>query len=195
MTMWNESLNFYALEVKGLQQDYIFKNRPFYISFVIFNTFPSRSEYSKKKKYKKNSILPSYPKFSQSVTWTTHFFIWPKSIDNFALISVCWRLRQGLETTWTQGRHQGLYNLQQMMNINFVPTLFKKCLGYIAVSVCLLICYLANRWTESNQIYCTQFGVQEHLFIFASLPQGPWAGVKSHQFVGVWNCMPLTARF
>ena len=44
------------LEIKGLKQGYVFeKNRPspFYISFVIFNTFLSRSEYSLKKGFQK----------------------------------------------------------------------------------------------------------------------------------------------
>ena len=39
-----------VLEVKGLKHGYILKNRPFYISFVLFNALPSRSEYFKKKK-------------------------------------------------------------------------------------------------------------------------------------------------
>ena len=48
-----------VLEVKGLKQGYIFKNSPFYISFVLFNTFPSRSEYSKKKSFQKK-LYPTY---------------------------------------------------------------------------------------------------------------------------------------
>ena len=47
MTVWNGNLNFYVLRVKGLKQGYIFKNRPFNISFI-FNIFPNQSEYSKK---------------------------------------------------------------------------------------------------------------------------------------------------
>ena len=63
-----------VLEVKGLEQGSFFKNRSFYISFVIFNTFPNRSEYSKKKKsfqknkFSKKSFLPTYPNFVQGVT-------------------------------------------------------------------------------------------------------------------------------
>ena len=63
MTIWNGNLNFYAiglvLKVKGLKC-YIIKNRHSYISFVLSNTFPSRSEYSKKKVFKKIvSFLPT----------------------------------------------------------------------------------------------------------------------------------------
>ena len=77
MTIWNGNLNFYALEIKGLKQGYTFQNRPFYISFVLFNTIPSMSEYSKKKSFQKKSILPTYHNFFQGVTWTTNiFFIW-----------------------------------------------------------------------------------------------------------------------
>ena len=48
-----------VLEVKGLKQVNIFKNRPFYSGFVLFNIFPRRSESSKKDKFsKKNSYLP-----------------------------------------------------------------------------------------------------------------------------------------
>ena len=47
------------LEVKGLKY-YIIKYRPFYISFVLFNTFPSRSEYSENK-----SIQPTYPNLNR----------------------------------------------------------------------------------------------------------------------------------
>ena len=57
------------MEVKGFKQGYIIKNRPFYISFVIFNTFPSSSEYFKIKSFqkrKKESYLPT--NFFQSVT-------------------------------------------------------------------------------------------------------------------------------
>ena len=67
MTIWYGNLNFYAFEVKGLKQGYIFKNRPFYIRFVLFNTFPSRSEYSKKESFqkkKKVSNLPTLVSFS-----------------------------------------------------------------------------------------------------------------------------------
>ena len=49
-----------VLEVKGLKQGYILKNRPFYISFVLFNTFPSRSEHSKKKVFKKKKKYRTY---------------------------------------------------------------------------------------------------------------------------------------
>ena len=76
------------LEVKGLKQGYIFKNRPFYISFVLFNTFPSRSEYSKKKSLKKKKIVSYLPTliFFQGVTRTTHiFFIWPNLNYQFQL--------------------------------------------------------------------------------------------------------------
>ena len=50
-----------VLEVKGFKQ-----SPTFYISFVLFNTFPSRSEYSKKKVFKKK--YPTYPNFFQGVT-------------------------------------------------------------------------------------------------------------------------------
>ena len=69
MTFWKGNLNFYALKVKWLKQGYIF-----YISFVLFYLFSSRSEYYNKKKMK-NSILPTYPKFFQGVAWTTHIFL------------------------------------------------------------------------------------------------------------------------
>ena len=63
-------------EVKGLKQGYIFKNGPFYISFFLFNTFPSRSEYIKKKSFrKKKKFLPTYPNNFQDVTWTTYIFL------------------------------------------------------------------------------------------------------------------------
>ena len=78
-----------VLEVNSLKQGCIFKNRPFYISFILFNTFPSRSEYSKKETFKKNSILPSYPIF-----FSTHiFFIWPEWSHQQAskvYLSLCW---------------------------------------------------------------------------------------------------------
>ena len=50
---------------------------PININFVLFNTFPSRSEYSKINSFEKNSILPIYPNLFQAVTRTTHIFIWP----------------------------------------------------------------------------------------------------------------------
>ena len=60
-----------VLEVKGLKQGYIFKNRPFYITFVLFNTFPSRSEYIKKKSFQKkiynHLYLPDTPNTSRRV--------------------------------------------------------------------------------------------------------------------------------
>ena len=56
-----------VLEVKGFKHDYIFKNIPFYISFVSFDIFPSRSEYSKKESLKKGSNLAT-PNFFQCVT-------------------------------------------------------------------------------------------------------------------------------
>ena len=54
-------LLFLVLEVKGLKQGYIFKNRPLYISSVLFNTFPSRSEYTKKKCFPKKKIVSYLP--------------------------------------------------------------------------------------------------------------------------------------
>ena len=60
-----------VLDVKGLKQ-----SSTFYISFVLFNTFPSRSEYSKtKSSQKKKSILPTYPIFFSGCNLNhTYFF-------------------------------------------------------------------------------------------------------------------------
>ena len=56
-------------------KDFI-KNRPFHICLVLFNTFPSRSVNSKKKKLKKKKKDPTYlPYFSQGVIWTTQCFL------------------------------------------------------------------------------------------------------------------------
>ena len=63
------------MEVKGLKQGYIFKDRPFYVSFsfVIFN-FHAGLNIPRKKVFQKYSILLTYPNFFQGVTWTTYFF-------------------------------------------------------------------------------------------------------------------------
>ena len=52
------SIHSLVFAVKAVKQGYIFKNRPFNISFVLFNAFPSRSKYSKKKVKKKK--YPTY---------------------------------------------------------------------------------------------------------------------------------------
>ena len=49
-----------VLEVKGLKQDYIFKNRPFYISFDLFHSEAGLNILSKKvSKINKISFLPT----------------------------------------------------------------------------------------------------------------------------------------
>ena len=74
MTIWKWKPKFLCnpiqsliLEVKGLKQDYIFKNRPFYISFVLFH-FQAGLNIPRRKVFKKISILPTYPNFFQGVT-------------------------------------------------------------------------------------------------------------------------------
>ena len=58
-----------VLDVKGLNQGYLFKNRPFYISFVLFH-FQIGLNIQRRKVFKKqkNSILLTYPNFFQGVT-------------------------------------------------------------------------------------------------------------------------------
>ena len=59
------SIQSLVLEVQGLQ-GYIFKNRPFYISFVLFH-FQAGLNIPRRKVLKKK-ILPTYPNFFQGVT-------------------------------------------------------------------------------------------------------------------------------
>ena len=62
-----------VLEVKGFKQGYIFKNRPFYISCVLFNT------QEKKVFTKKEKKIVSFPTlfFAECYLDHTYFFIWP----------------------------------------------------------------------------------------------------------------------
>ena len=60
-----------VLEVKGLKQGYMFRNRPFYVSFVQADLNILR---------KKENLFPTFPNFFQGVTRTTYFFYfaWPE---------------------------------------------------------------------------------------------------------------------
>ena len=55
-----------VLEIKRLKQGYIFKTRPFYISFVLFSTFPS------KRNIPRNIVFKKQQQVAQWATITHH---------------------------------------------------------------------------------------------------------------------------
>ena len=63
----------FGIGSKKIKQGYnIFKNRTFYISFDLINTFPGRSEYSKEKRFLKNSILPTFFQAEPNIFFICH---------------------------------------------------------------------------------------------------------------------------
>ena len=74
-----------VLEVQGLKQSSTLKS---YISFVLFNTFPSRSEYSKKKKvFKIKKKYPTYlHKFFSGCNLNHAYFIWPQTSFDIGIL-------------------------------------------------------------------------------------------------------------
>ena len=79
MTIWKGNLNFFAfifgIGNKMIKQGYIFKNLPFYISFVLLNTFPQEKKFKKVVSY-----LPTL--FFSECNLNHTYVFWPMFLRN-----------------------------------------------------------------------------------------------------------------